>query len=641
MLDPSSTEMESPHALVSFRSLYCAALVLCTLLAPPWIPTGDAAANMALYNPVPSFEAFRIPRITQPLLVMVPHLLALLYGAAGRRARRVRVALLVASVSYVWLWGTAMGYRKESPDHPFVKRTHGMPWLVLFVLSITPSVAAVAPPLLLPAWVTEGLAYSCSHSQPIVRRPVGWGMLLIKWYLASAYFGTGVCKIMPEGKLPLTWAWAADATTLPYVLKSKLLMAPNAAYASLNFLLRDVAILRQIASWITLSLEVFYPLTVVLELAFPRALCVSFFNVGFSLFALSMHLGILLTTGINFKFVFVTHLVNLSDAVLVCRAVIRRCGPRASNEETTFPQEVMLVDRDHRTTRAPASVAGWVSLSIRSLAWLALLVSSLLPLYLIAFDLDWWPLSTYRVFCESRHHRQVTAWRLAFAVNYSDEAQAHRAELQCCGGPASAMLSTRYRNRSRWNQFPHRICLHTANEQALYRPQLAAMRKGQAFKPSGRGMVSEMQSCSRPSPPFTVPVVAGPTAHRAAGLMLFYGVCEDPWWSSFELNSKVKDALGTLNQRRQLRDSEHVFKRHSACSIFVNSGATCARRFFHAWPESSVLVVLVQRSSPNFPKDLMKDWPRDNISVARTWPLTELRREAAASPCIGSVVPAK
>ena len=124
--------------------------------------------------------------------------------------------------------------------------------------------------------------------------------------------------------------------------------------------------------------------------------------------------------------------------------------------------------------------------------------------------------------------------------------------------------------------------------------------------------------------------------------MLFYGVCEDPWWSSFELNSKVKDALGTLQQRRQLRDMEHVLKRHSACSIFVNSGATCARRFFHAWPESSVRVVLVKRSSPYLPKDLMNDWPRDSIAPAvRSWPLTELRREAAASPCIGSVVPAK
>ena len=79
-------------------------------------------------------------------------------------------------------------------------------------------------------------------------------------------------------------------------------------------------------------------------------------------------------------------------------------------------------------------------------------------------------------------------------------------------------------------------------------------------------------------------------------------------------------------------------KRVAACSIFVNNGVDCARRFFNGWPERAIHVVLVSRKSELLPADPASDEVSDTWSdKTQMWPLSELRREAAAVPCVGPV----
>jgi len=119
----------------------------------------------------------------------------------------------------------------------------------------------------------------------------------------------------------------------------------------------------------------------------------------------------------------------------------------------------------------------------------------------------------------------------------------------------------------------------------------------------------------------------------SSGLTIFYGTCEDAWWSAYELNSKIGDASDYMPFPQS--DSVHPFKRVSACSIFLNSGAECARRFFAQWARGDNLhVALVKRSSPFLP-ELKHDWVRDE--VYDSWPIAELEREASVAPCLGRV----
>jgi len=114
----------------------------------------------------------------------------------------------------------------------------------------------------------------------------------------------------------------------------------------------------------------------------------------------------------------------------------------------------------------------------------------------------------------------------------------------------------------------------------------------------------------------------------ADDLLIFYGLCEDEWWSAYELHSKVGDA----RPLRATPGRAHPLKRVAACSIFVNSGADCARRFLRTWPEAAIHVALVRRAAP-----LVQGAAKDTLFLQLVWRLAELQREAANTPCVGAV----
>ena len=115
-------------------------------------------------------------------------------------------------------------------------------------------------------------------------------------------------------------------------------MAPNAHFAWLNRLLRTVPWVRVGSAWTTLLLELLYPATTLLELALPRSIAASLLSLSFSSVAMGMHMMIMASTGIhfepvlyiahprrrggvtlllmlgiNFKLLYIAHLVNLPE----------------------------------------------------------------------------------------------------------------------------------------------------------------------------------------------------------------------------------------------------------------------------------------------------------------------------------------
>ena len=95
-------------------------------------------------------------------------------AALATRPSVVRFALVGSAVSYWWVYGTFMGYRKEDPDGLFVKRTHGAPPFVLLILAAAPNVASVPP--------VDALGSLRRLGQPhrSARRPSSWPLLLLR-----------------------------------------------------------------------------------------------------------------------------------------------------------------------------------------------------------------------------------------------------------------------------------------------------------------------------------------------------------------------------------------------------------------------------------------------------------------------------
>jgi len=501
-------------------------------------------------------------------------------------------------------------------------------------------------------------------------------------------------------------------------------MAPNAHFAWLNRLLRTVPWVRVGSAWTTLLLELLYPATTLLELALPRSIAASLLSLSFSSVAMGMHMMIMASTGIhfepvlyiahprrrggvtlllmlgiNFKLLYIAHLVNLPE---LCFLLGRLRGALSESPDAELSPP-LLAARAAKVAGAGGGDGGGVCSLGRALALSCGAAAAMSPLYFIVADVDWWPVSNYKVFCDHRKFgKTITAYRYAFG--------ARGVEHQCGIG---RLVGVSMEDSPWWLVSDTQICLTTHNEvlvaspgsQKLAEPptrqavakalcakdgakacdwqcylnRYADLRKdfGDAnvnaaaahFRRKGK---AEGRNCSCPgSAGAPVPEYCTKASGIANGTGLlrtfFYGWCEDEWWSAYESNSKLKEAKGrragaaSLScldrpSNVSLSTDSAVFeqlRRHApanlngfytplrvtACSIFVHDGAACARRSLGALSgvvDEAHILVGVWKRTYRYGKD-GQERERVTDMLAHSFTLKQLRDEVARRPCISNI----
>jgi len=190
-------------------------------------------------------------------------------------------------------------------------------------------------------------------------------------------------------------------------------MAPNAHFAWLNRLLRTVPWVRVGSAWTTLLLELLYPATTLLELALPRSIAASLLSLSFSSVAMGMHMMIMASTGINFKLLYIAHLGNLPE---LCFLLGRLRGALSESPDAELSPPLFAA-RAAKVAGAGGGDGGGVCSLGRALALSCGAAAAMSPLYFIVADVDWWPVSNYKVFCDHRKAgKTITAYRYAFGA---------------------------------------------------------------------------------------------------------------------------------------------------------------------------------------------------------------------------------
>jgi hypothetical protein len=196
--------------LALFRTLYCGALA-CVHLTQMVRVEQLYASYFAVYFPTPLFFWLGLGQL--PLAVVraagLVLLISLVCGARGGRG--TRPALTLGWISFFLFYGTILGFEKPEPPtiSPYTFHYNNIVPFHLFVLSIAPGISRWG---VLELWRRESRGPLPHLSQASLRVPA-WPVLLVKFTLALAYFGSGLAKVKASGAL-----WMDGDTLQAYFL---------------------------------------------------------------------------------------------------------------------------------------------------------------------------------------------------------------------------------------------------------------------------------------------------------------------------------------------------------------------------------------------------------------------------------------
>jgi hypothetical protein len=344
------------------------------------------ASSLSVYFPTPLFFWLGLGQLPLGVVRLAGVVLlgALLSAACGGLTR---LALTLAWISFFLFYGTILGFEKPEPPaiSPYTFHYNNVVPFHLFVLSVSPGIARWGAHEL---WRWGREEQGLHSARPLIGSVPAWPMLLVKFTLALAYFGSGLAKVKASGIL-----WMDG-----YTLQAHFLTKHLQEEAWIGYWLAQSYWVCVVLSVCTLALELSF--IIVPFLANRRPLTWVYVIAG---------LGFHILTAVTMKIVHFLPFMGLSYLIFLDWPILQKyvrvfCLRLAKESEDKCPEQAQISSPPTKgETGTPRQL--WI---LRG--FIGGYLGTLVLCDIVGIEL--WPFSDYGVFRERAHYSQIHVGQL-------------------------------------------------------------------------------------------------------------------------------------------------------------------------------------------------------------------------------------